>query len=795
MILKSIKMIALSRSFSFTDNLACVGTIPRVILLILSIPIVTFFASLLYAAEPESNSPETLVEIPGELRKDQVDDLIARLSDEEVRELLIAQLNRVASQDAESGRPSLSDRLLKGMETFENQFSLALGAISDIPEMWIGIWHSISEGQELSTVFILIKIIVLFGLGVLAEKIFRLKSVPSSNVDVAPTQPPFLIRLKLSLPRLLYELFCLLTFLFGTAVAWFVIGLPTEKAQYLFSSLFTGIIVLRLVGAASKFLFAPALPNLQLMSFGTEEARLIHKQVMVVATAVIFLIWWVRDTLQHFNITSPVNNSVIILTSATAVGVIVSALWLTLPGRNRPASGSAPPGSRIEWRVIISVAVIFLYFLALGVALATDTGTLSDFVLSLVVLGIAVVMDLELCVAAKQLEKRQLARESVQPPAGSQQSSERSVATESSIEPAANGSEQSTASEGPKPNQNSQSYASVMIANGRIILVIAVVFGLAKIWDLNLIGIVSEVIGETATRVTTQFLVTLLFAYALWGIVNTAVSRIARPEPVPGEASGEPGGAGGSRLDTLLPLFKKFLFIILLVVLVLVLLSSMGINTGPLIAGAGIFGIAIGFGAQTLVRDIVSGLFFLLDDAFRVGEYVTMGDIRGTVEKISIRSLRLRHHRGPLHTIPFGEIQTLTNMSRDYAIMKFEIRVPFETDVDMVRKLIKKVGATMLEDPELGPQFLEPLKSQGVNRMDDSAFIIRCKFTSKPGNQWVLRREAYARIQAAFEEKGIHFAPRRVVVESAEPLDQTKLAAAAAAIDTQAPENEQGKKS
>ena len=126
--------------------------------------------------------------------------------------------------------------------------------------------------------------------------------------------------------------------------------------------------------------------------------------------------------------------------------------------------------------------------------------------------------------------------------------------------------------------------------------------------------------------------------------------------------------------------------------------------------------------------------------------------------------------------------------------MKFEIRVPFETDVDMVRRIIKKVGAQMMEDEELGPLFLEPMKSQGVNRMDDSSFIIRCKFTAIPGNQFYIRREAYARIQAAFEEKGIKFAPRRVIVETTSPEpDPQKLAAAgaaAAAVDDQGAQQE-----
>jgi len=145
------------------------------------------------------------------------------------------------------------------------------------------------------------------------------------------------------------------------------------------------------------------------------------------------------------------------------------------------------------------------------------------------------------------------------------------------------------------------------------------------------------------------------------------------------EGESEAGGLGGSRVETILPLIRIFIKITLVVMATLISLSALGVDIGPLIAGAGVIGIAIGFGAQTLVRDIVSGFFYLLDDAFRIGEYVVIDQIRGTVEKISIRSFQLRHHNGPVHTIPYGEIRTLTNWSRDWAIMKFELRVSFET--------------------------------------------------------------------------------------------------------------------
>ncbi|MEO0957581.1 MAG: mechanosensitive ion channel domain-containing protein, partial [Pseudomonadota bacterium] len=155
---------------------------------------------------------------------------------------------------------------------------------------------------------------------------------------------------------------------------------------------------------------------------------------------------------------------------------------------------------------------------------------------------------------------------------------------------------------------------------------------------------------------------------------------------------GEGGGAGATRVATLLPLIRNFILTIIGITVVLLVAIEMGVNVAPLFAGAGVVGLAIGFGAQTLVRDIISGAFFLLDDAFRKGEYIDVGSVKGTVEKISIRSFQLRHHLGMLHTIPFGEVQFLTNFSRDWVMMKLPLRLTYDTDVERVRKLVKKLG-------------------------------------------------------------------------------------------------------
>ena len=200
---------------------------------------------------------------------------------------------------------------------------------------------------------------------------------------------------------------------------------------------------------------------------------------------------------------------------------------------------------------------------------------------------------------------------------------------------------------------------------------------------------------------------------------------------------------------------------LLATVAVLMVLSGLGVEIGPLIAGAGIFGVAIGFGSQTLVKDVISGVFYMLDDAFRVGEYIQSGSYKGTVESFSLRSVKLRHHRGPVFTVPFGSLGAVQNMSRDWVIDKFMIRVPFETDVRKVKKLLKGIGAELLQDPELAPYIIETVKMKGVEQFGDFGMELSFAFMTKPGQQSIVRRRAYTMIRDAFVANGIEFAHRR----------------------------------
>ena len=214
-----------------------------------------------------------------------------------------------------------------------------------------------------------------------------------------------------------------------------------------------------------------------------------------------------------------------------------------------------------------------------------------------------------------------------------------------------------------------------------------------------------------------------------------------------------------------MPIFRNTLAALIAAVAILTILAGFGVQIAPLIAGAGIFGVAIGFGSQTLVKDVISGVFYMLDDAFRVGEYIQSGGYKGTVELFSLRSVRLRHHRGAVFTVPFGELGAVQNMSRDWVIDKMTINVTYDFDVELARKLIKKIGQELAADPEFAADTLQPLKMQGVDSFGDFAIILRMKLMTKPNAQFGIRRRAFMMIKKAFDENGIKIAVPTVHVE------------------------------
>lgn len=328
------------------------------------------------------------------------------------------------------------------------------------------------------------------------------------------------------------------------------------------------------------------------------------------------------------------------------------------------------------------------------------------------------------------------------------------------------------------PDQDAESHIpTVLVVRGfRAAVIGLAVAWLSVVWQIN-----PEALATSSTMVTSIFkgvlksVIVVLIADLGWAVAKAVIKRQLLSVSGDGPTTG-PDAARRARLRTLLPIFHNALAATLLVVTILMVLSELGVEIGPLIAGAGVVGVAIGFGSQTLVKDVISGVFYLMDDAFRVGEYIQSGSYMGTVESFSLRSVRLRHHRGPVFTVPFGVLGAVQNMSRDWVIDKFRIRVGFNTDIAKAKKLTKAIGAELLQDEELGPLIIQTVKMKGVEQISDYGIELSFAFTAMPGNQSMIRRRAYAMIRKSFAENGIDFAQPTVQVGGDDRSDSAAAA-------------------
>ena len=301
----------------------------------------------------------------------------------------------------------------------------------------------------------------------------------------------------------------------------------------------------------------------------------------------------------------------------------------------------------------------------------------------------------------------------------------------------------------------------------RMALIIFAAYLLAKVWGLDMASM--ENTNPTTTLILRGLLnaiVIILAADFGWSIIKALIGRKLGVDTSGGHDELQVLDPQKARLRTLLPIVQNIMFAVIAVMAILMILASVGIQIGPLIAGAGVIGVAVGFGAQTVVKDVISGVFYLLDDAFRVGEYISSGKYMGTVESFSLRSIKLRHHRGSLFTIPFGELGAVQNQSRDWVTDKFNITVGYDTDIEFARKLIKRIGLELAEDPEFKPWVIEPIKMQGVQEFGEYGVVLRIKVTMRPGGAFGMKRKFYLRVQQVFKQQGIELPMPTVHVQA-----------------------------
>ncbi|MFP4664792.1 MAG: mechanosensitive ion channel family protein [Bacteroidales bacterium] len=219
--------------------------------------------------------------------------------------------------------------------------------------------------------------------------------------------------------------------------------------------------------------------------------------------------------------------------------------------------------------------------------------------------------------------------------------------------------------------------------------------------------------------------------------------------------TGAPDPEAEKRANTLMGIFKNIMRVVIWLLFIMLLLSKFGVNIGPIIASAGILGLAIGFGAQELVRDIISGFFILLEDQLRTGDVAIINGTAGLVEDIELRTITLRDFAGTVHIFQNGKINTLANMTKEWSAIVLDIGVAYKEDIDHVMEIMKEVGEDLAKDDEFGKMMIEPIEIFGLNEFGDSALVIKARIKTKPGDQWSTGREYRRRLKIAFDSKNI----------------------------------------
>ncbi|WP_429342283.1 mechanosensitive ion channel family protein [Paraburkholderia sp. GAS42] len=274
----------------------------------------------------------------------------------------------------------------------------------------------------------------------------------------------------------------------------------------------------------------------------------------------------------------------------------------------------------------------------------------------------------------------------------------------------------------------------------------------ARLWDVSLAQIVEEsVTARGVAHAATAIITTVFVAWLIWILVDTAILDALNPS-----SPRTKGRNPSTRARTMLPLVRNALLVSILTIAGIVTAANLGINVTPLLAGAGVIGLAIGFGAQSLVTDLITGLFIILEDTVSVGDWIDVdGGHAGTVEHLTIRTVRLRDGQGAIHAIPFSQIKIVKNLSRDFAYAVFEVRVPFSADVDQVTRLIREVGADLMADFRYRREMLGSVEVWGLDRFDPNWMVVKGQIKTRPLQQWSVARAFNLRLKRKMDDAGI----------------------------------------
>ncbi len=712
-------------------------------------------------------APSSALSVPADgvkaeaMKSDELERLIKTLENDTERKVLIDQMKslvQVQRQISPSEDGRFFSNVAARVESMVNEVVNTAGALKHFPRLliWLELQVSTPESR-LHWAEILGKLAVVLALGLVASHLltWALRRPERMLEPREPITP--LMRIPLAVARAILRLIPVAGFFAVSNGVLIFIALSgsTMNAANLLLTAFIGV---RLVMVAAFLVLAPRTAALRLIPVSDETAE--------------YLVIWIRRLVSvgMYGFFSANAASILglpagghlFVTKAVGLSLVVMAVIFILQNRQAVAAwlrghrASLPFGRQIQgvknrladvWHILASIYVIAVYLVW---AMQVEGGfefMIRASVLTVVILVVATVLS----AGARRLIVRGF-----------------SIG-------------QDVRERFPLMEIRANRYLPLLQLVFRMTLLVFTVLALAQAWGMDSLGMLSS---ETGLRILSSLLsiaTVLIGALIFWEITSGAIERYLRATDREGNRIQR-----SSRARTLLPLARNVLMVVLVVMVSLIILSELGVNIAPLLAGAGVVGVAIGFGSQKLVQDVITGAFILFEDTMSVGDSVTLNNNSGTVETMSIRAIRLRDGSGSLHTIPFSALGTIVNMSREFGFAVFEVTVAYQEDPDRIMDLLRDLGEEIQKDPLFSLYIVEPLDIWGVERFDATSLVIKARFKTLPTKQSTVMREFQRRMKKRFEAEEVEMPNPKTMVYTAKGPRKTRVRRLGAANEGEA---------
>lgn len=666
----------------------------------------------------------------------QLESLVKTLENDGERKKLIGQLNALLAAKkntgAESAKKTIGTRVLdsisKRIDAVSGEFVAGTRAIMDVPNVYDWFVRQMSEETARARwIEISWKIILALLVGLAGEWVVRrLLTGPRRTLETRDTDSSS-IKLVSLLGRTILDIIPIAGFL-AASYAALTLAEPGEVTRLVAYALINANVLVRIVLAIARLVLAPTAPRLRMLKLRDVDANYlfiwvrrladvaIYGYFIIVAIGLLGLSGDGTDIL--FKLLGLVGTLMLVVFALQNRKTVAD--WLR--GPDQPSVVLKSLRARIAdiWHVAVILYVIVMY----GVwALAVEDGftfVLRATALSAVILVVAAFLNK----ALQRLCRRVFAlRDEVK-------------------------------RRYPGLEARANRYIPIVEKSISIFIGAITFFAVLEAWGIDSSAWLATPLGQriasSAVTIAFMLVVTIVVLEVSSALIERYLSR--------------DGAAVSSRARTLLPLLRTTLLVVLVTLFLLVTLSELGLNIAPLLAGAGVIGLAIGFGAQTLMKDIITGMFILVEDQLAVGDVVKVGSHAGVVETMTLRTIRLRDLAGTVHVVPFSEVTTLENMTKDFSRYVFEVGVAYREDTDTVVEALKQVGDDLLQDEAFKDLIITPLEVLGVDSFGDNAVIIKARITTQPIKQWQVGREFNRRMKKHFDALGIEIPfPHRTI--------------------------------